>query len=37
MIQFHKLSDYEDDDSENQVPPKPPGPDYEDGGAESCK
>ena len=37
MIQFHKLSDYEDDDSENQEPPKPPGPDYEDNGAESCK
>ena len=37
MIQFHKLLDYEDDDSENQEPPKPPGPDYEDNGAESCK
>ena len=37
MIQFHKPSDYEDDDSENQEPPKPPGPDYEDNGTESCK
>ena len=29
MMQFHSFSDYEDDDLDNQEPPKPPGPDHE--------
>ena len=29
MMQFHSFSDYEDDDLDNQEPPKPPGPNHE--------